>query len=172
MTRDTIIGIVGSAILVIAMVGVFVYERSVATAATVPGASGGPAGSEAIAAITGSVQVADRDAKAFHVTATRVLNVTLHLTWTATNGKDTLRLTITPPAGSNAAAVSSQSSDVGDVTLTAKIPAGGQSQGDWGVAVDFVKAEPSPLPGGIAPPVPPPNSTDSSVSYQVAITLA
>lgn len=168
VNRDVVIGIAGAAILVVAMVGVFVFEHDNAQANTTGGAS--PAAT-AGPTVTGSVAVGKNDVKIANVTATNATNVTFHLTWKATQGKDTLKLTVAPPTGSNiTAGAVSEAKDTGDITVSVAVPTGANPAGGWKVQVDFVKADATPVGGVITPPTPA-GGTDASVSYTVAITL-
>lgn len=167
MNKDTVIGIVGSVILVTAMVVVFVYERNNVQAT--PDVATPPTTHVAVASLSGSVAVSKSDSKMDNITAVGSTDIKFHLTWTATNGKDTLKLTVAPPKG-NLTAASSTPTDSGDVTVTVHVPAGTVVRGDWTVQVDFTTATPAPLPGGIQPPAG--GMTDSTVSYTVAVAAA
>lgn len=170
MHRDAVVGVVGAVVLVVAMVGVFSYER-----ARAPGldGEGESLGDEAGPTLEGSVQVGKSDVKVANVTATSASNVTFHLTWKATNGKDTLKLTVAPPTGSGIEeGAVSEAVDSGEVTVTVRVPPGASPEGGWQVTVEFVKATPAALPGGVPPPTPPPGSTDASVAYKVTSRLS
>lgn len=172
MNKDTLVGIVGSVILVAAMVIVFAYERSNAVA-TDDGAPDDMAATFNNHTVAGSVGVGASDTKMDNFTVDGPTNVTFLLTWSATNGRDTLRLTVMPPPGSEMVeGATSEASDEGTISLRVAVPAGGWASGEWTVKVDFTEANPDSLPGGIDPPVPPPMSTDSSVSYSVAVSSA
>jgi hypothetical protein len=166
VNKDTVIGIVGSALLVAAMVVVFAYERANAQVAT--GEDLEPAIAQS--SLSGSVAVGSSDTKTANITAVGPANVTFHLSWSANNGRDTLRLTVTPPPGSGMQASTSTPSDSGDITVTIPVPAGTENAGNWTVKVDFTAAAPDPLPGGIPPPAG--GMTDASVSYEVAVAFA
>ncbi|MEA3136896.1 MAG: hypothetical protein QOJ26_1244 [Thermoplasmata archaeon] len=167
MNRDTLVGIVGSALLVAAMVVVFVYERNNAQAALGDDALVTHVGE---ASLSGSVAVGQSDSKTDHIAASGPANVTFHLTWTAGNGRDTLKITATPPVGSNLTAKSSQAENDGAIDLVVSIPADGESDGNWTIKVEFTQAAANPLPGGIPPPAG--GMTDSTVSYKVAVAVA
>lgn len=173
MNKDTVVGIVGAAILVTAMVGIFYYERGVAA----DGGIGGPGGPGTNAnttgpTVTGTVALGSTDSKLANITAASAGNVTFRLTWTATNGADTLQITVAPPTGSGIMEGSvSEPSDSGEITVTVAVPAGATPTGEWKVDVSFTQATPDPLPGGVPPPTNPPGSTDTSVDYRVAVTL-
>lgn len=173
MNRDTVVGIVGSAILVAAMVGVFWYERSVAQVGEAPDDAGGnPVAPPS--PVTGTVELGETATSLVNVPAANasVRNVTFRLSWTAENGRDTLKLTVAPPPGSGIPEGGmSEPADTGDVSVTVRVPEGATAVGVWEVKVEFVRADPDPLPGGLPPPTPPPNSTDGSVDYSVATTL-
>jgi hypothetical protein len=164
MNKDTVIGIIGSVVLVTAMVVVFVYERNNMPAAPVVTT---PVTHVAVASLAGSVSLSGRDAKMDNITAVGPTDVKFHLTWTATNGKDTLILTVTPPKG-NVSAVTSAPTDSGDATVVVHVPAGTVLRGDWKVQVEFTSAKPTPLPVPIQPPAG--GMTDASVSYSVGVT--
>lgn len=174
MNRDTVIGIVGAAILVTAMVGVFYYERNAAPVG--PGAATGTAGNMTGPSVTSSVAVGQTDTKIVNLTQTTAANVTFHLTWTATNGRDTLKLTIAPPTGSGITqGAVSEPSDTGDITVTVPVPAGANPSGGWEVKVEFTSASPGNV-GPATPPVQPPSpvpvgQSDANVDYQVAVSL-
>lgn len=90
-------------------------------------------------------------------------------TWIGTtNGKDTLRVTVAPPEASTIPEGGKDTKDTGEVTITVNVPDGTSSAGAWSVKVEFTAATPDPLPGGIPPPTPPPGSTDTSVSFDIA----
>ena len=166
MNKDTVIGIVGSALLVAAMVVVFVYERANAEV----GDEEGLTASIEQPSLSGTANVGQSDTKQANITAVGPSNVTFTLTWTAEQGSDTLKLSITPPSGSEIAAKGSSNEDDGSITVTVPVPADYMGQGLWSVKVDFVSARPAPLPGGVSPPAG--GMTDSSVSYSVAVAFA
>lgn len=173
MNRDTVVGIVGAVILVTAMVGVFYYERSVAATPNGEGDGGPATNSTSGPIVSGTVAVGATDSKLANVTATSARNVTFTLTWTATNGADTLQVTVAPPTGSGIMeGAVSEPSDSGEIVVTVEVPEGATPTGEWKIDVTFTQATPDPLPGGIPPPTPPPNSTDASVDYSVAVTLS
>lgn len=166
MNKDTVIGIVGSVILVAAMVVVFVYERNNVQAA--PDVATPPTTHVAVASLSGAVPVSKSDSKMDNITAVGPVTITFNLKWTAQamDSKDTLKLTITPPMG-NVTAPAPVSGDTGDLSVTVTVPAGTVLQGNWGVAVEFTKATPGTLPGGVMNPA---ATTDSSVSYTVTVS--
>lgn len=161
------VGIVGSSLLVAAMVVVFVYER-----ANAQGLEDDEdlAASIAQSTLSGTVNVGSSDTKTDNITAVGPSNVTFTLTWTASQGSDTLRLTVTPPSGSGLAPMTSTAEDDGSISLRITVHAEHESQGLWSVKVDFTAATADPLPGGIPPPAG--GMTDSSVSYSVAVAFA
>ena len=166
MNRDTAVGIAGAVLLVAAMVVVFAYERDNAQAS-----SAAPVAAHlANAKLTGSVARGASDSKTDHIAQAGPANVTFHLTWTATNGKDTLTITATPPPGSGLKAATSQATDSGSASVTVPIPANQASDGNWTIEVDFAQATPAPLPGGVSPPVG--GMTDASASYTVDVKVA
>lgn len=174
MNKDTIVGIIGAAVLIAAMIGVFAYERSMA-AATAADGSEADDGMGAVLegpTLTGTVAVGQDDTQTANLDAGDVGNVTFRLTWEATNGRDTLKFSVVPPAGSGLDGATSEPTDSGDATLTIRVPEGADASGTWQVTVEFTEATPDPLPGGVPPPVPPPGSTDASVSYTVTTSLA
>lgn len=168
MNRDLVIGIVGAAILVAGMIAVFTYERGVAITNTKN--TGGLVNSTG-PTTTGSVDLGKSADKIVTINASHLTNVTFTLTWKATNGKDTLKLTVSPPEGIPAGAVS-EPKDTGTITLTIPVPAGSGNAtlgaGDWKLKVEFTKADPG-APVGL--PTPPPAMTDASVSWSIASTL-
>jgi hypothetical protein len=168
MNRDLVVGIVGALVLVAGMVGVFVYERNVAIASGLGqnGAAGGA--NVTIPSLSGSLAVGKTDDKMVNVTnASGVTNLTFHLTWKATMGQDTLKILVKPPVGGGVTeGANPPQSSSGDITATVAVPAGVDPSGTWDVQVTFVSADAgTPVP----PPVPVPGTTDSSVSYNVAI---
>lgn len=170
MNKDTWIGIVGCFILVAAMVGVFTYERANAQAAgTGPGTVTELAGPT----ISDTVALGDTKTSLAEFNATSARNVTFTLMWSATNGRDTLKLSVAPPTGSGImeGGVSPEEDD-GEITLTVQIPEDASPQGAWEVKVEFVRAQPDPLPGGVPPPSPVPAQTDASVAFTVETTLS
>lgn len=174
MNRDTVVGIVGSAILVAAMVGVFWYERSVAPVGDAAPTDAGGDPATPPSPVAGTVALGETATTLVNVSSANatVRNVTFQLTWSATNGRDTLKLTVAPPPGSGILeGAISEPTDSGDVSVTVQVPEGATAVGVWEVKVEFVRADPDPLPGGVPPPTPPPNSTDESVAYSVATTL-
>lgn len=172
MNKDTWIGILGSLVLISAMVGVFVYERASAQAASdAPGdeTTAGIAGPT----LTDTVAIGETETSLANVTATSARNVTFTLAWTATSGRDTLKLTVAPPTGSGIPeGGASDGEDDGEIVVPVLVPEGASPQGQWEVKVEFVRAEPDLLPGGVPPPSPVPSETDSSVKYTIQTTLS
>ena len=172
MNRDTLTGLVGVLVLAGAMVGVFFYERGTAQAAGI----GAPDDADAATiptelSLKGTATLGEVDTQIVTLTQATATSVTFRLSWTATNGKDTLKLTVAPPTGSGITeGGASEPTDTGEITLSVVVPAGASPAGGWEVKVEFVSAQPDPLPGGIPPPTPPPGSTDASVSYTVDVT--
>lgn len=173
MNRDTITGIIGAVILVTAMVGVFQYERG--RASDVVGA-GGSFVNATLAGPTLSDATPLGEATEANVTITQLnlTRVAFALSWTASNGRDTLVLHVTPPEGSGLDPVQSDPSDSGTIEVAVDVPnaspaAGGASAvgtGDWQVVVEYVSGSGlSPVPG--VPPVQP----DETVSWSLATTL-
>lgn len=101
---------------------------------------------------------------------TSASNVTFRVTWTATNGRDALS-TIAPPTGGGITEGAEDTQESGEITLTVPVPPGATPAGGWEVKVEFVTATPAPLPGGIPLPTPPPGSTDSSVAFDIAMSV-
>lgn len=168
MNKDTWVGIIGAAILVTAMVAVFAYERGIAPSATAAAA----AANETMPTHDGSVALGATDTNVLAFTATGVVgNVTFHVTWKATNGKDTIHVEVAPPTGSGITQGAQDMKDTGDVTLTVPVPAGATVLGGWQLKITFTQATPAPLPGGIPPPTPPPGSTDTNVSYHATTSV-
>ena len=169
MNKDTLIGIVGALVLVAVMVLVFAYESVNVEAAD--GTGDDLVASIDQASVSGSVAVGSSDSKTDNITAVGPRNLTFTLTWTASQGSATLRLTVTPPSGgTDVTAMTSQAEDDGSITVKVPIPADYARQGLWTVKVDFTQATPDDLPGGISPPVG--GMTDSAVSYTVAVAFA
>lgn len=173
MNRDVVTGVAGAIVLVAAMVGVFVYERNVAIAAgtaqtppTGPLVLDGPG-------LEGEVALGATEDALLNLTTPGMTNVTFTLTWTATNGRDTLRLTVAPPTGSGVEeGAVSEPEDDGEITVTVAVPntspTGTLGAGDWKVSVEFVDASPDTV---VDPPVTPPGTTDASVSWRLATTV-
>lgn len=172
MHRDTVTGLVGAAILVAAMVGVFYYERGVAADPTPDdvGAArtvtvGGPS-------LEGTTPVGQSTDKPFALNRTGVTNVTFTLKWTAQAGADTLRLTVRPSAatGIEEGGVSEPEDD-GEIRLAIPVnnttPEGALGVGEWVVTVEFVSAATgTPLPPGVAP-----GTSDAQVAWAVETGL-
>ncbi len=172
MNRDVLTGVIGAALLVVAMVGVFAYERAAAGEDGEAQDTVLPPRNPAVDSLTGTVAVGASDSKTVPIPASSASNATFHLSWAATNGRDTLQFSLVAPAGSNITeGLRSPPSDNGRLTLAVRIPSGANATGEWKVTVQFVNAEPALLPGGIPPPTPPPNSTDASVAYRVDVAL-
>ncbi|MFA5862240.1 MAG: hypothetical protein WDA16_11160 [Candidatus Thermoplasmatota archaeon] len=169
MNRDLVIGIVGAIILVAGMVAVFSYERDAADT-NVPGGAGALVNATG-PTTTGTVDLGKSAEKLVTMNGTHLRNVTFTLTWKATNGKDTLKLTVSPPAGVPEGAVS-EPKDTGTITVTVPIPATDNATlgaGDWKIKVEFTRADagtPVPLPTA------PPGTTDASVAWSVATTYS
>lgn len=174
MNKDTLIGIVGSVLLVAAMIGVFTYERSQGAAL-----AGNYAVEWTIAESTGpSAQAAtplgETRETTLDVTQTNLTEVALVVTWTAGQGRDTLRVTVTPPEGSGLNATENPvEGDSGEVRVVFPVPnpapaassafgadeqeanarlaqsyAPALGTGTWTIAVEFVSAEGVlPVPG-------------------------
>lgn len=161
------VGVVGSSLLVAAMVVVFVYERA---NAEVLDEEDELTAAIAQASLSGTVGVGLSDTKTDNITAVGPSNVTFTLTWSAEQGTDTLKLTVTPPSGSGMGMVASVAEDDGSITVRVTVPDGYAAQGNWTVKVDFLSAEPDTLPGGVSPPAG--GMTDDSVGYKVAVAFA
>jgi hypothetical protein len=174
MNRDIVVGIIGTCVLVAAMVGVFLYERNNAgTTGTGPD-TGGPGGALASPApVTGSTAVGQSKDATILVNATSASTVTFTLTWTPSQtSKDTLSLAIKPPAGATIQVNGTQQSDAGKIEVSVPVPSGVSPAGTWTATVKFVSA--SPTVGGVTPPtnpLPPGTGTDASVSWSLATAL-
>jgi hypothetical protein len=167
MNKDTAIGIIGSVVLVAAMVVVFVYERN-----NPPAGTGDATGAEnhiAMGSLSGSVNVRSSSSMTDNITAVGPTNVTFHLHWTATNGRDSMQVSVTPPTGSNVSAPASMAGDSGDLSITAHIVDGVTAWGNWTIKVDFTDASAMTLPGGVNNPT---AMTDSKVSYTIDVKFA
>lgn len=166
MHRDTVIGIVGVVILVAAMVGVFTYERSQASDL---GNGDDTAATNFTATLSGTAPLGEENAEpeTMTVNVSGLTNMSFTLTWTpgSQTSSDTLKLVVVMPDNMTH---ESEAENDGEITLAVEIPEGTESAGDWQVIVAFVSAEPV-LPGGVQPPVPPPGSTDTSVSWNVDV---
>lgn len=170
MHRDTVIGIVGVVILVAAMVGVFTYERG--QAGNLPDAGSGSTTNFTAPAESGTVALGATEDVDISLNQTGMTNVTFTLTWTATNGVDTLRLVVTPANDTGlTSGFESDAEDDGEITLTVPVPntnaAGTTGVGNWRVSVEFVSADPDlPAPDPVPPP---PGTTDTEVDFTIDI---
>jgi hypothetical protein len=173
MKRDLVTGTVGATLLVAAMAGVFILERNAASAPDTGDSPHLGPKSPFVPALTGTVAVGDEHSQDVVVPWTSATHVVFRLTWTATNGKNTLQLNVVAPAHSNITeGLVSDASDSGTISLSPNMPPLANATGDWKVTVAFLRATPNALPGGIAPPTPPPNSTDATVAYRIEVTLS
>lgn len=169
MHRDTVIGLVGVAILVAAMVGVFSYEQ---TQAADLGAAGLALQNATLPALDGTTALGDVSEETVAIGQTGITNVTFTLRWSATNGADTLALAIVPPNGTASQEVFDAQGDGGELVVTVPVPntnrAGAVGSGDWQVSVQFVSAS-TGLPQ--EPPVPVPGTTDAQVAWTLDTTV-
>lgn len=163
MNKDTVIGIAGAVMLIAAMVGVFAYERA---NAEVPDEGGEPTPEASIGqeTLTGNVDLGSSVTRTNNITAVGPSHLTFVMTWSASEGSDTLRLTVTPPADSGLAQRASQEEEDGSITVRFAIAAEHVSHGDWTLKVDFTRATPDDVAG-----IPPPagGTTDSTVSFGI-----
>src|SRR5438552_18604414 len=121
------------------MAGVFYYEKNNVAAPPVltstTNSTGPQAGGQTAAGASTDQVVA--------INASNLVNVTFTLKWTATQGKDTMKLAVAPSNGTGVTegAVSSPS-DAGILAVTVRVPqnaTGGElGRGDWKVTVTFV----------------------------------
>lgn len=167
MNRDTVIGIVGVLILVAAMFGVFKYERDRAADALGGGdlATTTLAGPEA----SGTSPLGQSADATVALNQTGMVNVTFTLRWTPSAGVDTLRFSVAPSQATGMTeGAQSEAEDDGEITLTIPVnntgANGALGVGDWQVSVEFVSAS-TGLPA--EPPIAPPGSTDTQVSWTV-----
>ena len=169
MNRDLVTGIVGGLILVTALVGVFLYERNAGNGPA-SGVSPPPSIGYTLTPATGTVAVGSSAEQLMRVNASGIHHANFTLTWTATQGRDTLKLTVSPPAGSGITTGGvSQPSSSGSIRVPVDIPDGASPIGDWKVKVEFVSADPgAPIPAPTALPV----GMDSSVSWSVGGSLS
>lgn len=166
MNRDTITGLVGAAILVVAMVGVFQYERSLgAQAATDPGdltlqSFDGPTISETTA-------LGEATDSLVNITHERAANVTFTLTWSGAS-TNTLSVALDAPDAVTSDVMTDES-DTGTITITVAVPQDAQAAAaseDWKVSVAFVNA------AGTGPsPLPPPAGPDASVTWTLTTSV-
>lgn len=195
MNKDTVVGIVGAALLVVAMIGVFKYEGSQAQSTLgsqafdvtwATATANGPA-------LDGTTPLEGATSGNLTVAQANLTQVKFTLTWTAQNGRDTLALTVTPPAGSGLQA-NSTSSDAGTLTLVFDVPntvpephpVFGNSQadaerrladqqtkrlgtGEWGVTVEFTDA--TGITGVLPVPGAPPVAQDEQVAWSLKTQL-
>lgn len=168
MHRDTVIGLVGVAILVAAMVGVFSYEQS--QAAGIGGALA--LQNVTLPAVTGSTPLGETTDETVAIDQTGITNVTFTLRWTPGAGVDTLAIAVVPPEGASAQQVFDAQGDTGELVVTVPVPntsqAGALGTGGWQVSVQFTSAS-SGLPQ--EPPVPVPGTTDAEVSWTLDTTV-
>lgn len=171
MNKDTVIGIVGAAVLVAAMFGVFQYEK--ALAASGPGPADWAPATLAGPGLTGTTDLGAVSEETLNLTQLNLTDVTFTLAWAAQSGSDTLTLTVVPPEGVAGEALT-VSGDTGTLTLSvpvanAKPTAGAPGTlgvGDWQVSIQFTSAS------GAAPSqVPVPVNPDGSVSWTLATSL-
>lgn len=189
LNKDTVIGIVGSIVLVAAMIGVFTYERSQANAGAFAVTwesvqSDGPSAE-------GSTPLQQSTETTVDIAQTNLTSVDFTVSWTPTQGTDTLRVTVTPPEGSGLNATEPVEGDSGTITVSVPVPnalptvdrAAGADESDatarlaqsyaspvgtgtWTITVEFVSASGViPVPG--APPV----GSDTEVAWTAASSL-
>lgn len=188
MNKDTVIGIVGSVVLVAAMIGVFTYERNQANA----GAFAVTWGTEDATGPTaeGSTALTETSQATVDVAQTNLTEVAFTVTWTPAQGTDTLRVTLVPPDGSGLNASEPVQSDTGTILVSVTVPnpvptvdrAAGANEADatarlaqahastlgtgtWTVSVEFVSAT------GVVPVPGAPVGSDAEVAWSVASTL-
>lgn len=171
MNRDTVTGIVGAAILVVAMVGVFQYERTIGAAraglddgdfslTTLPGPS-----------LSEATPLGQSTDSVVSVAQQNLTNVTFKLTWSG-QSTNTLSMAVQVPADMGGATYVSESESDGEIVITVPVPnaqpaAGAPTMlgvGDWQVSVAFESATsttPTPLP---------PVGQDESVTWSLAVT--
>lgn len=169
MNKDTLIGIVGAAVLVAAMVGVFQYEQAIAAGA--PGPADWALATAAGPGVAGATDLGAVSEEIVNVTRLNLTEVAFTLTWTAQNGADTLTLTVVPPEGV-ASEPLTVSGDSGTLELKVPVPnekptgaARTLGAGEWQVSVQFTSAS------GLAPQSPVPVAADASVSWSLATSL-
>lgn len=175
MNRDTMTGLLAAAVLVAAMVGVFFYERNVAIASGIGESTATDGNVRTLDGpmVQGTAAVGGSGTGNLLINQTGLTNVTFTLRWSATNGADTLRLTVAPSAdtGLTAGAESDDEAD-GEITLTIAIPNtaadGVLGVGPWEITVTFVSAA-TGLPA--EPPVAPPGTTDTEVAWSIETSL-
>lgn len=188
LNKDTVIGIVGSIVLVAAMIGVFTYERSQANAGAFAVTwesvqSDGPTAE-------GSTPLQQSTETTVDITQTNLTSVDFTVAWTPTQGTDTLRVTVTPPEGSGLNATDPVEGDSGSITVTVPIPnevptverASGADESDatarlagthastlgtgtWTITVEFVSAT------GVVPVPGAPVGSDTEVAWTAASSL-
>lgn len=172
INKDTVIGIVGAAVLVAAMFGVFQYEKALAAERTgagawTPTALPGPG-------LTGTTALGAISEETVDVTQLNLTEVVFTLTWTAQSGSDTMTMTIVPPEGVPGGENFTVSGDSGTLSVTVPVPnvepsadnPGRLGAGEWQVSVQFTAAS------GMAPSqVPVPVNPDTTVSWTLATSL-
>lgn len=174
MNRDTLTGVVGALVLVGAMVGVFLYERANAAEAGIGNPSDSPLPLVNATApgpsTTGVAALGGDTTKVLPISQGNLTRVAFTVTWTATNGKNTLQVRVEPPAGAGPA-VESEAEDDGSlevaVTLPSNLTAPHQAgTGDWKVTVAYLRGT------GLVPAAPQPLQPDPSVQWNLATELA
>lgn len=180
MNKDTVVGIVGAVILVVAMIGVFKYEGEQGAATLganaydvtwATGDSNGPTES-------GTTALKSKSDKTLTLATTNLTKVQFTLAWKPTNGKDSFKLTVTGPDGEpKPQTVAGDGGSSNSLTLTfdniqeipikaqqfaddeteaqarlAKDHTGRKGTGAWTVTVEFTDATGIQLVPG-APPV-------------------
>ncbi|MHB8604051.1 MAG: hypothetical protein ACYDCK_02250 [Thermoplasmatota archaeon] len=173
MNKDTLIGIIGAVVLVLAMVGVFVYERNSPAAQAAVGAGDLKLTSAPGPTAQGSSAFQGGSDQTVHIATTNVTNVTFTISWTAASGADTLTATVTPPAGVTAPSGATQSSASGKITISIPVPNPKPTNGpetpgvgDWKIHVDY-KSSSATAP----PPLPAPAGPDATVTWSVATMI-
>lgn len=193
MKRDTIVGIVGAVALIAAMAGIFQYEKSQ------PASTLGSKAFDVAWAIeeangpttTAATPLGETTETTVEVAQANLTRAKFTVTWTAQQGTDTLRVVVTPPAGSGLAPGETRA-DSGEAVVEIEIPnevppefrmfanSEGEARarlaaqntqtlgtGTWTIAVTFEEAS------GVVPvPGLPPVGADTEVQWDVATILS
>lgn len=192
MKRDTIIGIAGAVLLVAAMAGIFKFEGS-QPASSLGSAAFDVAWTTADAngpTTTASTPLGDTTETLLDISQTNLTRAKFTVTWTPTQGTDTLRVVITPPEGSGLGR-NETTADSGEAAIEFDVPnalppefrlfANDEDQarsrvaeqntktvgtGEWTIAVTFESAS------GVVPvPGLPPVGADTEVQWDVSAIL-
>lgn len=193
MKRDTIVGIVGAVALIAAMAGIFQYEKSQ------PASTLGSKAFDVAWAIedangpttTAATPLGETTEATLEIAQANLTRAKFTVAWTPQQGTDTLRVVVTPPAGSGLSPGETRA-DSGEAVVEIELPnevppdfrmfANSEAEaharlaaqntqslgtGTWTIAVTFEEAS------GVVPvPGLPPVGADTEVQWDVATILS